>query len=274
MRTLALPLLALLLVVPTVPTTLAHPGDVTGTYSVEADGLVVILKATSLVVKAKREEAFNGTILSNATGAYATVPDANVTIEAVGPSSEASVVTNRTPDGFQTRIVFPAAGEWDLYVRVDGALRRITMHVYPPSDAWLEATNLQGNFHYVGKPVRETLYFREDGTNQLLAPREPATGILERWVNETATPLGKVTLPRGDMSSVVFEHTFTEQGSYLLSLASESLQLPYGSLPPVLFQVQPPFRGDATAKESPSLSALALLAVVATLALTLQTHRR
>lgn len=268
MRPIAPILLALLLVVPTAS---AHVGDGTGVYSVEADGLVVILRSQSLVVKATRDEVFNGTILEGASGKYETVRNATVSIEAAGPG-EAQVETISMELGFQTRIRFPAPGDWTLYVQVGDALRTLSLHVYPPSDAWLEAGDLRANFHYVNKTLRETLYIRSESTNKLLVPSEPAQGLLERWENETATPLDMVTLPVGSMGGIVFERTFSEQGSFLLTVSAASLGLPSGALAPVLFKIGPPFTGMGEGprndlNQTPTVGFVGLVVIAAALAL-------
>lgn len=259
-RACALLVLALLLAT---PPTLAHAGDLTGVFGVEAEGLGVFLQADTLVVKAQREIVFNGTVASNASGEIERVENASVAIEASGPGQATFHVTPRE-GGFQARVTFPAPGEWHALATVDGKLRRIPIHVYPATTVWMEASNLRTNYHYVDRAVSANLFFLDDATGMVVEAKEPATGRLSRLVNDSPVDTQQVTLAPGPMGSVVFAHTFQEEGNYVLSVASAPHAIGFDSLPEIPFLIRPPLGGAAS---TPGLAVVALLALVAALAL-------
>jgi hypothetical protein len=264
MRASVLLLLALL---PLATTALAHLADDNGFYSAEADGLAVVLDPNFVVPKAGRETVFNGSVFSNASGPYHLMRNATVQVDVTGPA-DASAATKPRTDGFQTRITFPASGEWRVIVHVNDtdATRAVPVHVYPSSNVRIESS-LSGNFHYVQKPVRETLFFLDDATSLVVKTDTPATGRVERYGIGNASAPEFVTLkPAGTQGGLLFERTFTEEGWYVLSVASPGHGIGFDDLPPIKFHVQPPFTGsgnsETPAAKAPAVGVLGALGVV------------
>ncbi|HUR69918.1 MAG TPA: hypothetical protein VM370_11790 [Candidatus Thermoplasmatota archaeon] len=262
MRALVLTLLAAILVA---PSALAHIGDFTGVFSAQADGLAVFLQADRVVVKAQDPVTFNGTVVSNASGKPEVLPNASVEIEATGAGQMNATVTHRE-GGFRVEAAFPAPGEWTFLVHTEGVLRRIPIHVYPPTSVWLESSNLRTNYHYAERPVNAELFFLDDETGIVVAAKEPASGRLSRLVNGTPVDTEDVTLPPGRMGSVVFSRVFPSPGSYVLTVASDQHGIGHASLPEIPFEIKGPLVTASPAK-TPAPGLLALVAIAAGLAL-------
>lgn len=239
MRPLVRPAAVLGILLALLPAVLAHPGDEYEALSAEKDGVTVYVTPQTLVVKAQRDVILLGEGYSATQQRYAPIMNATWALDATGPG-EASFTTQPYGYGFGARANFSARGSWTLRVTVNGTTVDLPLDVYPPTGVRAEASTLRYNLHYVNHPVKASVYFVDDATEGLVKKDATVTARVERWVNETRPDEEVVPLkPGSSTGEFTFEHTFKEEGTYRVRLASPEHGIGYAGLPPFKVNVLP-----------------------------------